>query len=59
MADTVTSEPLLEHLKAIQGRLAVFEQGQSDIKSSIISIQQNMAGFMTGRTGHESAMRAP
>ena len=56
MAANVTNELLLEHLKAIQGRLAVLENGQSDIKSSIISIQQHMAGFMTGITGHESAI---
>lgn len=56
MADNVTNELLLEHLKAIQGRMAVLEHGQADIKSSLISIQQHMVGFMTGTAAHESAI---
>lgn len=56
MSDSVTNELLLEHLKLIQTRLVNIERGQSDLKTSIIGIQQHMAGFMTSAAAQESAL---
>lgn len=56
MADVVTNELILEHLKSIQQRLSNLENGQADIKTSLVSIQQHMTGFMTHATAHESAI---
>lgn len=56
MADDVTKGLILEHLKAIQNRLSNLENGQADIKTTLISLQQHMAGFMTNASAHESAI---
>ena len=56
MPDNVTNELLLEHLKAMQSRLTSLEEGQADIKTTLIGMQQHMTGFMTGATAHESAI---
>lgn len=56
MGDSVTNELLLEHLKLIQTRLVDIERGQSDLKTSIIGIQQHMAGFMISAAARESAI---
>lgn len=56
MTDNATNELLLEHLKAIQNRLSNLENGQADIKTTLISMQQHMTGFMTNATAHESAI---
>ena len=56
MADNVTNELLLEQLKSIQNRLSNLEAGQTDIKTTLISMQQHMTGYMTNTTAHESAL---
>ena len=56
MTDNVTNELLLEQLKSIQSRLSNLENGQGDIKTTLISIQQHMIGFMTNTSAHESAI---
>ena len=56
MSENVTNDLILETLKSIQGRLSNLENGQSDIKTALISIQQHMVGFMTNTTAHESAI---
>ncbi|WP_174803498.1 hypothetical protein [Martelella limonii] len=56
MADNVTNELLLEHLKAIQSRMTNLEHGQAEIKTTLIGMQQHMLGFMTQTTAHESAI---
>ncbi len=56
MSDNVTNELLLEHMKAIQNRLSNLENGQADIKTTLVSMQQHMVGFMTNTSAHESAI---
>ena len=47
---------ILEHLKSMQGRLSNLENGQDDIKTTLVSIQQHMAGFMTNAAAHEASI---
>ena len=56
MADNVTNELLLEHLKSMQNRLSNLESGQAEIKTTLVSIQQHMTGFMTNVAAHEGAI---
>jgi len=56
MSDNVTSELILDHLKSIQGRLTNLENGQSEIKTTLVSMQQHMSGFMTNIAAHEGAI---
>lgn len=56
MSDNVTNELILEHLKTIQNRLSNLEGGQDDIKTTLVTIQQHMAGFMTNAAAHEAAI---
>jgi len=56
MSENVTDELLLGYLKAIQYRLSNLETGQDRIKTSLIDIQQHMAGFMTTVAADESAI---
>ena len=56
MPGNVTNELLLEHLKTLQSRLGNLENGQTEIKTTLIGIQPHMIGFMTNVTAHESAI---
>lgn len=56
MADNVTNELLLEHLKSIQARLNNLENGQAEMKAALIGMHQHLTGFMTHSTAHESAI---
>ncbi len=56
MAENVSADLVLEHLKVIQNRLNTLESGQVEIKTTLIGIQQHMTGFMTNVTAHEGAI---
>ena len=56
MTENMTNKLLLEHLKAMQTKLVNLEQGQTDIKTTLIGMQQHMGGFMTSAASHESAI---
>ena len=56
MAENVSNELILDHLKTIQGRLSNLENGQSEIKTTLISLQQHMSGFMTNIAAHEGSI---
>ena len=58
MADNVTNELLLEHMKEMHARLTNLEQGQADIKTVLVGMQQHMSGFMTTSAGHEASIAA-
>ena len=45
MPENVTNELLLEHLKAIQGRLSNLERGQSEIRDRLGRLEEGMASL--------------
>ncbi len=58
MSETVTNELLLEHLKAIQTRLASMAGDIADLKSGILGLKSHMAGFMRSEVVQDSAIAA-
>ena len=58
MPETITNAQIFEQLKAIQSRRANVKDGQAEIKTTLVSIQQHMTGFMTKATAHEGAILA-
>lgn len=53
MADNVTNELLLEHLKALRTQVGTL---QTDMKTSLISLRQHLTAFMSTDAAHEGAL---
>lgn len=58
MADNVTNELLLEHLKAIQSKLAQMANDLSDVKTDIRGVKGHMASFMHSELSQDHAIAA-
>ena len=56
MADNVTNELLLEHLKSVQNKLSSIAGDISDIKSDMRSLKSHMAGFMQTEVTQDGAL---
>jgi hypothetical protein len=56
MADNVTNELLLEHLKAIQAKLSVMGDDIADLKTDMRGLKSHMAGFMQSEVAQDSAI---
>ena len=58
MADKVTNELLLEHLKAIQAKLGLLASDLADAKSDLRGIKSHLAGFMESEVAQDGALAA-
>lgn len=56
MADNVTNELLLEHLKALRTQVGTLQNDVSDVKTSLISLRQHLTAFMSTHAAHEGAL---
>lgn len=56
MADNVTNELLLEHLKAIQAKLAEMASDLHDVKTDMRGIKGHMASFMQSEVAQDNAI---
>jgi chromosome segregation ATPase len=56
MADNVTNELILEHLKAIRAEIGTLQSDMSDVKASLTSLRQHLSGFMSTDAAHEGAL---
>ena len=63
MADNVTNDLLLEHLKAIQAKLASMDERIGGLNAEVLAIKAHIAGFHAERSGsgqrHRIAARQP
>lgn len=58
MADNVTSQCLLEHLKAIRAKLAAMDGRMNELQADVRGIRSHVAGFMHAEVSHDSSMAA-
>ncbi|WP_424829980.1 hypothetical protein [Ruegeria sp.] len=58
MPENVTNELILEHLKAIQAKLAEMASDIGDLKSDMRGIKAHMAGFMQSEVAQDNAIAA-
>ena len=56
MPDTVTNELLLEHMKAIQTKLAAMASDITELKTDMRGIKSHMAGFMQSEVAQDNAI---
>ncbi len=56
MADNVTNELLLEHLKSVQSKLGGMASDISDVKAEIRGLKSHMAGFMNSEVSQDAAL---
>ena len=56
MADNVTNELLLEHLKAIQSKLAQHDDRFTAIESDLRSVKGHLASFMQTEVAQDTTM---
>lgn len=56
MADNVTNELILEHLKAIQSKLADVASDVHDMKIDVRGVKGHMASFMQSEVSQDSAI---
>lgn len=56
MADNVTNELILEHLKSIRAEIGSLQSDMTDVKSSLTSMRQHLSGFMSTDAAHEGAL---
>ena len=56
MAENVTNQLLLEHLKAVQAKLAAMAEDVQDLKADMRGLKAHMAGFMQSEVGQDSAI---
>ena len=56
MTDNVTSELILEHLKAIQGKITRVEDRMGNIEMDIRIIKGHMASYMQSETKQDGAI---
>lgn len=54
----VTNELILEHLKAIRSELGNLTSDMADVKTSLTSLRQHLAGFMSTDAAHEGSIAA-
>lgn len=52
----VTNELILEHLKAIQGKLSTMADDLTDLKTDVRGLKTHMAGFMQSEVAQDSAL---
>ncbi len=58
MTDNVTNQLLLEHLKAIQAKLAAMDGRMNELQADVRGIKSHMAGFMHSEVSHDSTIAA-
>jgi hypothetical protein len=56
MADNVTNELLLEHLKAIQAKLSDMASDITDLKADMRGIKGHMASFMQSEVAQDGSI---
>lgn len=56
MADNVTNELLLEHLKAIQSKLAQHDERFTAIEGDLRSVKGHLASFMQAEIAQDTTM---
>ena len=56
MADNVTNELLLEHMKEMQARLAALQSDVTDMKADIRGIKGHMISFMETELAQDGAL---
>lgn len=58
MADNVTNELILEHLKSIQAKLAAVASDVQDVKADLRGVKGHMASFMQSEVAQDGAIAA-
>ena len=58
MTDNVTNQVLLEHLKAIQAKLAAMDGRMNELQADVREIKSHMAGFMHSEISRDSTIAA-
>ncbi|MCY4429931.1 MAG: hypothetical protein OXC11_05990 [Rhodospirillales bacterium] len=58
MGDNVTNQLLLEHLKAIQAKLAAMDGRMNELQADVRGIKSHFAGFMHSEVSHDSTIAA-
>ena len=58
MTDNVTNQLLLEHLQAIQAKLAAMDGRMNELQADVRRIKSPMASFMHAEVSHDSSMAA-
>ncbi|MFV0382614.1 hypothetical protein [Paracoccus sp. (in: a-proteobacteria)] len=58
MADNVTNELILEHLKAIQAKLSEMSGDLHDLKTDLRGVKGHMASFMQSEVAQDGAIAA-
>ena len=56
MPGNVTNELLLEHMKAIQAKLAAMASDITELKTDMRGIKSHMAGFMQSEVAQDNAI---
>ena len=56
MAENVTNELILEHLKAIQAKLADVASEVHDLKADVRGVKGHMASFMQSEVSQDGAI---
>ena len=56
MADNVTNELLLEHMKEMQARLSALQSDVTDMKADIRGIKGHMISFMETELAQDGAL---
>ena len=52
----VTNELILEHLKAIQGKLSTMADDLTDVKADMRGLKTHMAGFMQSEVAQDGVL---
>ncbi|MEM1149460.1 MAG: hypothetical protein AAGI03_02745 [Pseudomonadota bacterium] len=58
MADNVTNELILEHLKAIQAKLSEMAANMADMRTDIRATKGHMASFMQSEVSQDGSIAA-
>ena len=58
MADNVTNQVLLEHLEAIQAKLAAMNGRMNELQADVRGIKSHMVGFMHSEISHDGTNAA-
>ena len=56
LAENVTNELILEHLKSIQAKLGTMAADLTDLKADMRGLKAHMAGFMQSEVAQDSAI---
>ena len=56
MTDNVTHQLLLEHLKAIQAKLAAMDGRMNKLRADVRGIKSHLASFMHPEVSHDSTI---